>query len=52
MQRYTRQLDEQESRLAVLQEETVKANVERAKLAAELSQLIGTMTFEWTPRGA
>jgi hypothetical protein len=52
LQRYTRQLDEQESRLAVLQEETVKANAERAKLAAELSQLIATMTFEWTPRGA
>lgn len=50
LQRYTRQLDEQESRLAALHEETVKATAERAKLAAELSQLIGTMTFEWTPK--
>ena len=51
LQRYTRQLDEQESRLAALHEETVKATAERAKLAAELSQLIGTMTFEWAPKG-
>lgn len=50
LQRYTRQLDEQESRLAVLQQETVKATAERSKLATELSQLIGTMTFEWTPK--
>jgi hypothetical protein len=52
LQRYTRQLDEQESRLAVLHEDTVRAHAERAKLAAELSQLIASMTFEWTPRGA
>jgi hypothetical protein len=52
LQRYARQLDEQESRLAVLHEETVKANAERATLAAELSQLIATMTFVWTPQGA
>ena len=49
LQRYTRQLDEQESRLALLHDETVKANAERATRVAELSQLIATMTFEWTP---
>ena len=50
LQRYTRQLDEQESRLAVLQQETAKATAERAALASELSRLIGTLTFEWAPK--
>ena len=48
LQRYTRQLDEQESRLAVLQQETAKAAAERAALVAELSRLISTLSFEWT----
>jgi hypothetical protein len=48
LQRYTRQLDEQESRLAVLQQETSKATTERAALVAELSRLISTLSFEWS----
>jgi hypothetical protein len=48
LQRYTRQLDEQESRLAVLQQETAKAAAERAALVAELSRLISTLSFDWS----
>ena len=48
LQRYTRQLDEQESRLAVLQQEMSKADSERAALVAELSRLISTLSFDWT----
>ena len=50
LQRYTRQLDEQESRLAVLQEELTKAAAERAALVADLSRLISTLSFEWVAR--
>ena len=50
LQRYTRQLDEQETRLAVLQEDITKATAERAALVAELSRLIGTLSFEWTAK--
>ena len=48
LQRYTRQLDEQESRLAVLQQEMKKAAAERAALVAELSRLISTLSFDWS----
>jgi hypothetical protein len=48
LQRYTRQLDEQESRLAALQKEAASATAERAAASAELSRLIGTVSFEWT----
>jgi hypothetical protein len=48
LQRYTRQLDEQESRLAALQQEMAKAATERAALVAELSRLISTLSFDWS----
>ena len=47
LQRYTRQLDEQESRLAVLQQEREKATAARAAAAAELSRLVEAVSFEW-----
>ena len=50
LQRYTRQLDEQETRLAALQQETATANTERAAAAAELARLISAVTFEWTAK--
>ena len=50
LQRYTRQLDDQETRLAVLQDDMTKATAERAALVAELSRLIGTLSFEWTAK--
>jgi hypothetical protein len=48
LQRYTRQLDEQENRLTALQQDTQKAAQERANIAAELSRLIAAVSFDWT----
>lgn len=47
LQRYTRQLDEQENRLATLQRDADKAIAERAAASAELSRLIAAVSFEW-----
>ena len=50
LQRYTRQLDDQENRLAALQQESAKAAGDRARLAAELSALIANVSFDWTSK--
>lgn len=46
LQRYTRQLDEQEDRLDALRKELAQASASRAKLEAELSALIQKISFE------
>ena len=46
LQRYTRQLDEQENTLASLQRDIDAASVARNAAVAELSKLIGSLTFE------
>lgn len=46
LQRYTRQLGEQEDRLAELQRQLHAASAERDRLRAELGRLIGTISFE------
>ena len=46
LQRYTRQLDDQETRLATLLQEAEKSNAERAAANAELSRRIGAVSFE------
>jgi hypothetical protein len=47
LQRYTRQLNEQEDRLASLQQESARLAAARAAAGAELSRLITTVTFDW-----
>src|SRR5690606_31672349 len=47
LQRYTRQLDDQETRLAQLQQESARVGAERAENVAELSRRIASVTFEW-----
>ena len=47
LQRYTRQLDEQEDRLAALQQESARIAAQKAAASAELSQLIAAVSFEW-----
>jgi chromosome segregation ATPase len=47
LQRYTRQLNEQEDRLASLQQEGARLAAARAAANAELSRLIGTVSFDW-----
>ena len=47
LQRYTRQLDEQEDRLAALQQESAGITAQKAAASAELSQLIAAVSFEW-----
>ena len=47
LQRYTRQLDEQENRLAVLQQEHDRLSKARDAANAELARLIAAVTFEW-----
>jgi hypothetical protein len=50
LQRYTRQLDEQETRLATLDQESTKVTADRAAAAGELSRLIAAVSFEWESR--
>ena len=47
LQRYTRQLDEQEDRLAAFQQESAGITAQKAAASAELSQLIAAVSFEW-----
>ena len=49
LQRYTRQLDQQETRLATLQTETAGVTTEMQKLRGELGTLIGSISFDLTP---
>jgi hypothetical protein len=46
LQRYTRQLDEQETRLEQIKQETAKATTERNRIREELSRLIATISFD------
>lgn len=46
LQRYTRQLDEQETRLETLQQEIAAATAARDKAREELSRIIGSVSFE------
>jgi outer membrane protein TolC len=48
LQRYTRQLDEQETRLETLQQEIAAATAARDKANEELSRIIGSTSFEIT----
>jgi hypothetical protein len=50
LQRYTRQLDEQEDRLAALQQDSVKAAAERSTASTELSRLIAAVSFDWAAK--
>ncbi len=50
LQRYTRQLDEQEDRLAALQQDSVKAAAERSTASSELSRLIAAVSFDWAAK--
>ncbi|MBA2304238.1 MAG: hypothetical protein H0W08_16625 [Acidobacteria bacterium] len=50
LQRYTRQLDEQEDRLIALQQEVLDVTARRATAAGELARLIAAVSFEWTAR--
>jgi hypothetical protein len=47
LQRYTRQLNDQEDRLAALQQESARLAAARATANAELSRLIATVSFDW-----
>jgi hypothetical protein len=57
LQRYTRQLDQQETRLEALHNDVARATAELEKERAEFTALIANITFEWTnpqvgaPRG-
>jgi hypothetical protein len=48
LQRYTRQLDQQESRLETLQTETARATADMEKARGELSALISAVSFDLT----
>ena len=48
LQRYTRQLDEQETRLATLRADMTRVTGEVEKLRGELSTLIGSVSFDLT----
>jgi hypothetical protein len=48
LQRYTRQLDEQENRLEALRKELARVNAALAAAREEMSQLIAGMSFEYT----
>ncbi len=48
LQRYTRQLDEQETRLDVLKQEVTKTSQQLEKARGELGSLIGSVSFELT----
>jgi hypothetical protein len=46
LQRYTRQLDEQETRLDILKQDVTKTSQQLEKARGELGSLIGSVTFE------
>jgi len=48
LQRYTRQLDEQETRLESLRADMTRVTGETQKLRAELAQLVGSVSFDLT----
>jgi chaperonin cofactor prefoldin len=50
LQRYTRQLDAQETRLDTLQTEIARTETEMEKVRSELGALIGTVSFDLTTR--
>ena len=50
LQRYTRQLDGQETRLEELQRDLAQASEQRDKLRAELTALIEKLSFETVPK--
>jgi hypothetical protein len=50
LQRYTRQLDEQESRLGELQAQRERLVADRSSAAATLAQAIESVSFDWTRR--
>jgi chaperonin cofactor prefoldin len=50
LQRYTRQLDAQETRLDTLQAEIARTETEMEKARGELGALIGTVSFDLTTR--
>jgi hypothetical protein len=50
LQRYTRQLDDQETRLATLQADITRTTGEMEKLRGELATLIGSVSFDLTAR--
>ena len=49
LQRYTRQLDQQETRLETLQTEMAGVTTELEKLRAELATIIAGISFDLTP---
>jgi hypothetical protein len=49
LQRYTRQLDEQETRLSTLRADMTRVTGEIEKLRSELATLIGNVSFDLTP---
>jgi septal ring factor EnvC (AmiA/AmiB activator) len=50
LQRYTRQLDAQETRLDALQAEIASTETEMEKVRGELGDLISTVSFDLTTR--
>jgi hypothetical protein len=50
LQRYTKQLDEQETRLATLQADVTRTTAEMEKLRTELATRIGNVSFDLTTR--
>jgi hypothetical protein len=50
LQRYTKQLDEQETRLATLQADVTRTTAEMEKLRTEVATLIGNVSFDLTTR--
>jgi hypothetical protein len=46
LQRYTRQLDEQETRLETLRADMSRVTAETEKLRRELASLIGSVSFD------
>jgi hypothetical protein len=50
LQRYTRQLDQQETRLETLQSETARATAEMDRARGELAALISAVSFDLTTR--
>ena len=50
LQRYTRQLDQQETRLETLQAEMARATADVERVRKELAALISTVSFDLTTR--